>query len=117
MRMILVSSKSLWRHAVLLRGSIFPLDGSSSTGLAWVETWSAHQCCKLQCIATKLLVVTDVVTSRQMRGRAGRKGKDEIGETYLCCQKTDLEAVSELMTADIPQVESCLTPEKRGIER
>jgi replicative superfamily II helicase len=52
-----------------------------------------------------------------MRGRAGRKGKDEIGETYLCCQKVDLEAVAELMEAEIPGVESCLKPEKRGIER
>jgi replicative superfamily II helicase len=54
---------------------------------------------------------------RQMRGRAGRKGKDEVGETYLCCQKSDLEAVAELMEADIPIVESCLLPGKRGIKR
>ncbi|KAE9381757.1 DEAD/DEAH box helicase [Stipitochalara longipes BDJ] len=54
---------------------------------------------------------------RQMRGRAGRKGKDEVGETYLCCQKSDLEAVAELMEADIPSVESCLLPGKRGIKR
>jgi DNA polymerase theta len=54
---------------------------------------------------------------RQMRGRAGRKGKDEIGETYLCCHKTDLEAVAELLDAEMPPVESCLTPEKRGIKR
>ncbi|KAM0129234.1 hypothetical protein ACHAO1_008561 [Botrytis cinerea] len=54
---------------------------------------------------------------RQMRGRAGRKGKDEIGETYLCCQKSDLEAVAELMEAEIPSVESCLVPGKRGIKR
>lgn len=54
-----------------------------------------------------------------MRGRTGRKGKDEIGETYLCCQKSDLEAVAELMEAkaDIPNVESCLLPGKRGIKR
>jgi replicative superfamily II helicase len=52
-----------------------------------------------------------------MRGRAGRKGKDEIGETYLCCQKSDLEAVAELMTAELPSVASCLLPEKRGIKR
>lgn len=52
-----------------------------------------------------------------MRGRAGRKGKDEIGETYLCCQKSDLEAVAELMGAEIPSVESCLVPGKRGIKR
>ena len=31
---------------------------------------------------------------RQMRGRAGRKGKDEIGESYICCQKAELEAVA-----------------------
>ena len=54
---------------------------------------------------------------RQMRGRAGRKGKDEIGETYLCCQKSDLEAVANLLEAELPAVESCLTPEKRGMTR
>lgn len=54
---------------------------------------------------------------RQMRGRAGRKGKDELGETYLCCHKPDLEAVAELLEAELPPVISCLTPEKRGIKR
>lgn len=52
-----------------------------------------------------------------MRGRAGRKGKDEIGETYLCCQQSDLEAVVELVEAELPMVTSSLAPEKRGIER
>ena len=54
---------------------------------------------------------------RQMRGRAGRKGKDEIGESYLCCQNADLEEVAHLLEADLPMVESSLTPEKRGIKR
>ena len=54
---------------------------------------------------------------RQMRGRAGRKGKDEVGETYLCCQKVELEPVAELLEAELPEVVSCLTPEKRGIKR
>lgn len=54
---------------------------------------------------------------RQMRGRAGRKGKDEVGETYLCCQKDDLEAVAELLEAEMPAIASGLTPEKRGIKR
>lgn len=52
-----------------------------------------------------------------MRGRAGRKGKDEVGESYLCCQKRDLEAVTGLMEAELPPVTSCLTEEKRGIKR
>lgn len=54
---------------------------------------------------------------RQMRGRAGRKGKDEVGETFLCCQKVELEPVAELLEAELPAVISCLTPEKRGIKR
>ncbi|KAI1437566.1 P-loop containing nucleoside triphosphate hydrolase protein [Xylaria sp. CBS 124048] len=54
---------------------------------------------------------------RQMRGRAGRKGKDEIGETYLCCRKDDLDDVVELMHADLPQVSSALTTDKRRIQR
>lgn len=54
---------------------------------------------------------------RQMRGRAGRKGKDEIGETYLCCRKGDLEDVVELMHADLPQVTSGLTTDKHRIQR
>ncbi|KAI9803475.1 MAG: hypothetical protein M1825_001818 [Sarcosagium campestre] len=54
---------------------------------------------------------------RQMRGRAGRKGKDEVGESYLCCHKSDLDEVSRLLVADCPLVTSSLTPEKRGLKR
>lgn len=52
-----------------------------------------------------------------MRGRAGRKGKDDFGESYLCCRKADLEEVVQLIEADLPSVQSSLTPEKRGIKR
>lgn len=52
-----------------------------------------------------------------MRGRAGRKGKDECGESFLCCKKADLEEVIQLVKADLPSVQSSLTPEKRGIKR
>ncbi|KAI1768237.1 P-loop containing nucleoside triphosphate hydrolase protein [Hypoxylon sp. FL1150] len=54
---------------------------------------------------------------RQMRGRAGRKGKDEIGETYLCCRKDDLKDVIELMHAELPQISSGLTTDRRRIQR
>ena len=57
------------------------------------------------------------VMLRQMRGRAGRKGKDEIGETYVCCQKGDVKEVEDLLAVNIPPVGSCLTSEKRGIKR
>lgn len=52
-----------------------------------------------------------------MRGRAGRKGKDEVGESYVCCHKDDLEDVAQLLEADLPPIESCLVPTKRGIKR
>lgn len=54
---------------------------------------------------------------RQMRGRAGRKGKDEIGETYLCCRKDDLQAVIELMHAELPHISSGLTTDRHRIQR
>ncbi|KAI0022171.1 P-loop containing nucleoside triphosphate hydrolase protein [Xylariomycetidae sp. FL0641] len=54
---------------------------------------------------------------RQMRGRAGRKGKDEVGETYLCCRKADLEEVVELMRAELPPVSSSLTTDKHRMQR
>ncbi|KAK6206086.1 hypothetical protein LQW54_007921 [Pestalotiopsis sp. IQ-011] len=54
---------------------------------------------------------------RQMRGRAGRKGKDEVGETYLCCRKNDLEDVVELMHADLPRISSGLMTDKHRIQR
>ncbi|KAI5862180.1 P-loop containing nucleoside triphosphate hydrolase protein [Durotheca rogersii] len=54
---------------------------------------------------------------RQMRGRAGRKGKDEVGETYLCCRGTDLEDVIALMRAELPEISSGLTTERHRIQR
>jgi replicative superfamily II helicase len=41
---------------------------------------------------------------RQMRGRAGRKGKDDIGESFLCCDIKDLEEVAFLLESDLPKV-------------
>ncbi|KAI9758659.1 MAG: hypothetical protein M4579_002907 [Chaenotheca gracillima] len=54
---------------------------------------------------------------RQMRGRAGRKGKDELGESYLCCQKSDLDEVISLIEADLPHVESRLNTDRSTIKR
>ena len=61
--------------------------------------------------------MTNLSLRKQMRGRAGRKGKDEIGETYLCCREDDVEEIAQLMEVDLPAIQSCLTPEKRGMKR
>lgn len=52
-----------------------------------------------------------------MRGRAGRKGKDEVGESYLCCKNETLGDAAQILGADLPVVESSMTPAKRGIKR
>ncbi|KAF5014552.1 hypothetical protein F66182_14417, partial [Fusarium sp. NRRL 66182] len=54
---------------------------------------------------------------RQMRGRAGRKGKDTVGETYLICQRADLEAISEIWDAETPAIDSCLAQGNKGVKR
>lgn len=54
---------------------------------------------------------------RQMRGRAGRKGKDDMGESYVCCQRADLEEVSALLDAELPPAESTLTTDVKGLKR
>ncbi|CAK7214794.1 hypothetical protein SBRCBS47491_002271 [Sporothrix bragantina] len=51
---------------------------------------------------------------RQMRGRAGRKGKDELGETYLCCRSSDVDDVVDLMHAELPHVSSCLVADSES---
>ena len=54
---------------------------------------------------------------RQMRGRAGRKGRDEVGETYVLCGKDELNEVRALLVTETPPVVSGLTPERRGLRR
>lgn len=50
----------------------------------------------------------DVLTYKQMIGRAGRMGKDEKGESILICQKNDYQIAKELMQAHLKPVCSCL---------
>jgi replicative superfamily II helicase len=84
--------------------------------LVWDESSLARQCCKYS--TTRIELQTLLKSQRrQMCGRAGRKGKDETGETYLICGKPDLQAVCDLLEADMPAIESCLAREKRGLKR
>ncbi|KAI5852311.1 P-loop containing nucleoside triphosphate hydrolase protein [Tricharina praecox] len=45
---------------------------------------------------------------RQMRGRAGRKGRDTRGESYVCCRREDLPTIEKLLNESLPSVSSCL---------
>lgn len=57
------------------------------------------------------------IDRRQMRGRAGRKGKDTVGESYLCCPKNDRDAVKELLKCPLPRIKSAMLTEKEGLQR
>ncbi|CAH1967457.1 unnamed protein product [Acanthoscelides obtectus] len=50
----------------------------------------------------------DTLSYRQMIGRAGRMGKDSMGESILICQKNDYRVAKTLMSAPMRPVESCL---------
>jgi replicative superfamily II helicase len=58
-----------------------------------------------------------VSSYRQMKGRAGRKGKDTHGESFLCYVKSDEENVLKMIKGDMPSISSCLARESKGFER
>jgi replicative superfamily II helicase len=58
-----------------------------------------------------------VASYRQMKGRAGRKGKDTHGESYMCYSKHDEEEVMKMVNGEMPAIESYLGLENKGFER
>ncbi|XP_073817747.1 DNA polymerase theta isoform X2 [Musca autumnalis] len=48
------------------------------------------------------------LTYRQMIGRAGRTGKDTLGESILICTENNARVGKELVTADLKPIYSCL---------
>lgn len=58
-----------------------------------------------------------VASYRQMKGRAGRKGKDTHGESFLVYGKFDEEGVQKIVKGEMPEIGSHLGRESKGFER
>jgi replicative superfamily II helicase len=52
-----------------------------------------------------------------MKGRAGRKGKDTYGESFLCFTKNDKDGVMKIVNGEMPAISSRLGLESKGFER
>ncbi|XP_075216814.1 DNA polymerase theta [Lycorma delicatula] len=50
----------------------------------------------------------DILTYKQMIGRAGRMGKDTAGESFLVCKSSEKQIGEMLVSSHLPSVESCL---------
>jgi DNA polymerase theta len=61
--------------------------------------------------------ILSVASYRQMKGRAGRKGKDTHGESFLVFAEKDADKVYKMVNGEIPAISSCLGQETRGFER
>ena len=58
-----------------------------------------------------------VASYRQMKGRAGRKGKDTEGETFMCYHPSDEGHVTKMVKGDLPSISSRLGVGSKGFER
>ncbi|RWS26877.1 hypothetical protein B4U80_10485 [Leptotrombidium deliense] len=58
----------------------------------------------------------DISTYKQMIGRAGRKGIDTEGESFLVCNEAETEVGKTLFTAQLNDVRSCLISDSNSIK-
>ncbi|VDI52041.1 DNA polymerase theta, partial [Mytilus galloprovincialis] len=52
--------------------------------------------------------IIDILTYKQMIGRAGRKGVDTEGESILICRPNERDKAVTLISSSLPPVQSCL---------
>ena len=57
--------------------------------------------------------MVDPLVYKQMAGRAGRKGVDELGESILVCKATERQKATTLMRSELKAVQSCLLRKNR----
>jgi DNA polymerase theta len=59
----------------------------------------------------------DARTYQQMKGRAGRKGQDTLGECFVIAKPADLQRIMTVVSSELEPIHSCLTAERRGMKR
>ncbi|KAJ3340685.1 hypothetical protein HDU93_006542 [Gonapodya sp. JEL0774] len=61
--------------------------------------------------------ILDAGSYVQMKGRAGRKGKDTKGESVIMCKQNQLDDVRTLLASKLQPITSCLTHDMKGMKR
>ena len=60
--------------------------------------------------------LVDILSYKQMIGRAGRKGVDTEGESILLCHEKEKFRVQQLVSSDLKPVRSCLIQDNGKVQ-
>ncbi|XP_034941066.1 DNA polymerase theta [Chelonus insularis] len=111
-----VSFGVAFHHAGLTMDERDVIEGAFRSGALRVLTATSTLSSGVNLPARRVIIRTpifhgqtiDILTYKQMIGRAGRMGRDTAGESILVCKPHERNAVIALLKSDLKPIESCL---------
>ncbi|KAK3748922.1 hypothetical protein QZH41_019878, partial [Actinostola sp. cb2023] len=105
-----------YHHAGLTVDERDIIEGAFRQGTIRILVATSTLCSGVNLPARRVIIRTptfhgkmiDPLVYKQMAGRAGRKGVDELGESILVCKTTERHKATTLMKSELKPVQSCL---------